>query len=110
MFTCFFTISNFFWNTSQSCFTFLECQYLEIAAIVESSSLVAWKLKIRKITHLNSYGMAKLVLHNKQLKKQTVVPKSSSCRCSMHFLVKKFLDSEFVKPSDSRSKDYKRLA
>ena len=54
--------------------------------------------------------MAKLVLHNKQLKKQTVVPKSSSCRCSMHFLVKKFLDSEFVKPSDNRTKDYKHLA
>ena len=94
----------------KSCFAFLECQHLQIAAVVESSSLVAWNLKIRKITHLNSYGMAKLVLRNKRLKKQTVVPKSSSCRCSIHFLVKKFVDSEFVKPSDSRSKDYKRLA
>ena len=102
-------IFQLFWSTIQSCFAFLECQHLQIAATVESSSLVAWNLKKGKITHLNSYGMAKLVPHNKRLKRQTVVTKSSSCRCSIHFWVKKFVDSKFVKPSDSRSKDYEPL-
>ena len=45
----FFTISSFSWNTCLSCFTCLECQHF--TAVVESSSLVAWNLKIGNTNH-----------------------------------------------------------